>query len=132
MTDQKRNMEYAPKGFEFGFQSVAAYRKLEGVTLPESFQFCRIQCMNGGIVLEGSATDVFRRGPRKGRTKWIGERTSVVIADGDADAEQSRYEQETGKCGACIGSGQVFKLWDHKTGTEYRTCNKCKGEGAAK
>lgn len=132
MTDQKRDMAFAPKGFEFGFNSVAAYRRLAEVNLPSSFQFCSIFCREIGIILEGSATTTFKSGPRKGKTRWIGERLRIVIPENAAEIEQARYERETGKCGKCVGAKQEWVGWDHKTGNKYKTCSKCSGTGDAK
>ena len=45
------------------------------------------------------------------------------------DAWCIQWEQRTGKCHRCTGAGQEFAGWSKASGTRYRECPRCKGDG---
>ena len=54
----------------------------------------------------------------------------VIISDDDHYAWCNKWEEETGKCWACVGEGKILYSANYVTGvTEYVDCMKCKGTG---
>ncbi len=113
----------------YGHRERVALRKL-GIT-DDRFQFFSWQCIGTDATkLDGCiVTRLVTKGPRKGRPAYDKPHFTAVVTEQEAADELQRYEAETGDCGKCIGSGRVFKSWDHLTGTEYRPCDKCAGTG---
>ena len=116
-----------PAHFEFGFMSVAAHRK---VSAP-GFSFFRAERVNGGFVLTGAVQSTISRGPNKGNAKWSGKKLRMFISDTEMRTEEALYEAETGRCFRCVGAGKTARSWSSITGTQYRTCERCSGNGAA-
>lgn len=85
---------------------------------PDAIQFT-------GAVVVGT----IEKGPREGRPKFSKDTRCVVVTESEEITEYLRYEAETGKCGDCRGSGQVFASWHHIDGARYRECRKCHGSG---
>lgn len=81
--------------------------------------------------LTGKRVRYFTRGPRKGSPDWKtpGESRSVHITHAEHDEWCRRWQERTGGCIRCEGSGRTFKRWDRATGTETNTCNVCGGSG---
>lgn len=109
-------------------RDTVARRKLNA---PPGFEFFKFQCIgNDAIALTGCVSSgVFTKGKRKGRPRYDGKPLTAVVTDAEAAAERARYEAETGKCGECCGSGQLFAGWHHIDGTTYRPCHVCAGTG---
>ncbi len=113
-----------------------ARRKLPG--LPADWRIAKWQAIGeaGNAVLftfMRVTTRVLRSGPNRGkerRTYHKPERTSVVTRE-ETDAEEVRYERETGKCGNCAGNGQEWAGWSAANGHRYRECSKCGATGLA-
>jgi len=86
-----------------------------------------------GFELRGSVPiGTYSRGPRKGRPKWprlAGLQRVVITAD---EVRQARiwWENETGLCSYCGGSGHQVKSIGI-SGTTYRQCISCDGTGKA-
>ena len=74
----------------------------------------------------------YSRGPRKGRPKWprLAELQRVVITMDEVRQARIRWENETGLCSHCGGSGQQVKSTGI-SGTTYRECISCDGTGRA-
>lgn len=96
-----------------------------------------------GDMTAGRDPDVFRvtgavmpykkRGPMKGFPSWRNrdrstERT-VYITPAERDAFLLEYEDKTGICYACAGSGQTLASWHYKKGVTLRECRRCGGIG---
>ena len=79
---------------------------------------------------------VYSKGPRKGETNWSkrDRKTEMqfVCSVAEAEAFCLEWEQETGKCHKCEGSGQTFAGWNPTDGNKYRTCQRCNGSGEMK
>jgi hypothetical protein len=101
---------------------------------PDGFQFfCWERIGTDALKLTGCVvTRSYAKGPRKGRPCYNGKRVSVVVTDAEAEAERTRYELETGQCGECMGSGQVFRSWSVDEGTKTRPCDVCGASGRVK
>ena len=86
-----------------------------------------------GFALRGAVPiGTYSRGPRKGRPKWppLGQLQRVVITADEVRQERIRWENETGLCSYCGGSGQQVKSTGI-SGTTYRQCISCDGTGKA-
>ena len=84
-----------------------------------------------GACIAGTHT----RGKNKGKPKRdMSTMRELVITRADMDACQARWEQETGNCSRCTGSGKTVS-GARKVGDEwvqaYRDCSRCKGTGRA-
>lgn len=53
------------------------------------------------------------------------------ISDDDLLKAAKSYEEDSGQCWNCKGLGKVFAGWHYKTGTEFKTCARCNGDGKA-
>lgn len=84
-----------------------------------------------GIKVTGGIPRILTRGNRKGQKKWDGKGDIVIVVKYEIDAEESRYETETGKCHNCMGTGDVVAGVSVETGTRYKPCNRCNGSGAS-
>lgn len=80
-----------------------------------------------GCVVDG----VYVRGPCKGRPKYDGPPRTAFVAFTEAVAEFERYERDTGRCGTCMGTGELFAS-SGPSGTKYRACHRCAGTGSAR
>ena len=86
-----------------------------------------------GYELRGSVPiGTYSRGPRKGRPKWprLAQLQRVVITMDEVRQARIRWENETGLCSHCGGSGQQVKSIGI-SGTTYRECIACDGTGKA-
>lgn len=102
-----------------------ARRKLNA---PDSFVFYRWECVGPDLMLTGCVSSgLVTKGKRIGRPRYDGPKQSCCVTDAEILLEHQRYEAETGCCGECMGTGQVFSGWNYLTGTRYRECDVCKG-----
>jgi hypothetical protein len=74
---------------------------------------------------------VITRGPRKGSPKWPKEYDTLWIRRRDMDRVALEWEQETGKCYKCEGTGQEFAGWSTDKGSRTRECSRCTASGKA-
>jgi hypothetical protein len=79
------------------------------------------------MLITGGVARVLDRGPNKGRERWDGPGTRVVVTGKELDSAMATYEATTGSCAECEGSGKEVAGWSATSGTKYRTCAKCKG-----
>ena len=104
--------------------------------LPATWQWRQIKMLDGGFIeLNGSIPiGTYQRGPRKSRPKFPTHSTyqRVIITRDDVADARRRWEDETGLCSWCGGSGQETARVSVKTGTTYRACRACSGTGKAK
>ena len=88
---------------------------------------------NLGFYLRGAVPiGTYSRGPRKGRPKFppLGKLERVVITAEEVQRTRIKWENETGLCSHCGGSGQQVKSTGIN-GTTYRECVACDGTGRA-
>jgi hypothetical protein len=86
-----------------------------------------------GFALRGAVPiGSYSRGPRKGRPKWprLAELQRVVITADEMRQARIWWENETGLCSYCGGSGQQVKSIGI-SGTTYSQCISCDGTGKA-
>lgn len=106
----------------------AAARRKMG--LPAGWKaYCWEMVGDDCIVIGSVPVGVFERGPRKGKPKWEGEGTKVIVTAAEGRAEIGHYERETGNCHNCLGTGKEFESWAKDTGLKLKTCETCKGSG---
>ena len=108
-------------------------RRVHG--LPDDWQPRIYGCLDRGLgfYLRGAVPiGTISRGPRKGRLKWppLGQLQKVVITPDEVRQTRIQWENETGLCSYCGGSGQQVKSVGIN-GTTYRTCISCDGSGKA-
>jgi len=118
------------KGQAMNHMEAVARRKVGGA---DDWQYCRWERIGEGrdMIVEGGIPRTLKSGPRKGERTWRGQPTQKAVVTGDEiDAEHARYEADTGNCGDCFGSGQVFARWSKANGIEKKTCQRCGGTGA--
>jgi hypothetical protein len=102
--------------------------KKSGVEGWEPYKYERV---GDDLVLTGSVPRILTRGPRKGKRKWEGKGTSVVVTRAEVDAQSARYIAETGNCPECYGEGEVFSSWHKDEGVTKKQCPDCKGSRRA-
>jgi hypothetical protein len=109
------------------WMTAAARKKLNQ---GESWHWCKAEVIGDDLLLEGGIPDVFVKGKRAGRHKWAGiALTKCVITRADTDLARSEYEEATGKCCECAGTGQRQKGWHHQTGKSFESCGRCQATG---
>ncbi len=75
---------------------------------------------------------ILTRGPRKGARRFLsGQRIQCVVTDAEVQAEQERFEIESGRCSQCDGDGREVYGWDSVSGHKTRACQRCGGTGHA-
>jgi hypothetical protein len=112
------------------FLEVAARRKLG---LSDAWKSYRWEVVSGGVIVDGEITTAtYSRGPRKGKPKFTGKGTRVVVTDAEVKAEEALYVQTTGNCLECQGTGQEFESWTAGVGIKTRPCRKCEATGKAR
>lgn len=80
-------------------------------------------CVVKGCVSSG----VFTKGPRKGRPRYDGVTKTEAVTQAEHDSECLTYQEETGHCWRCQGTGQEAWGWSAEAGTNYRACRHCSG-----
>lgn len=104
--------------------------------LPPTWQWRQIESLDGGFIQLSGSIPIgnYQSGPRKGRPKFPAKsiyQRVIITRDDVADARR-RWEDETGLCSWCGGTGQEIAGTSAATGTKYRTCRACGGTGKAK
>ena len=73
------------------------------------------------------------RGPRKGQPNFRkpepGTQRVCVVDQHAFDAWIPSWEERTGKCSKCDGSGQAWAGWSAASGTKFRPCPRCNETG---
>lgn len=116
--------------------SVIERRLRAGHSLPQSFLFYKWECFPDGrntiyVQFTGAVVEhVYKSGPRKGKpnfNKATQQQEFHVTVEQGLNWEQE-YEQETGNCVQCEGTGQTIKSVG-KDGATNRPCSRCAGSG---
>jgi hypothetical protein len=107
---------------------VIAIRKA-GIEGWEPYRYERVG--SDGSLITGGIPSLVTRGPNKGKKRWKGKGTQVVVTYGEIQAEKQRYASETGNCPECYGKGEIFASWHVDTGTKYEPCPHCDATGKA-
>lgn len=108
-------------------------RRVHG--LPDDWQPRIYGCLDRGLgfYLRGAVPiGTITRGPRKGLLKWppLSQLKQVVITADEVRQTRIQWENETGLCCYCGGSGKTVKSCGID-GTTYRQCLHCNGSGKA-
>lgn len=125
---------HAPRKYDhtIGRTMALAARK---VGIPDWIGFRWTRAEGGSVVYGAVNADVYKRGPMKGKPKYIavkGTERTVVVTDAELDAAAAEYERDTGKCYECQGTGEVFAGWSREGGARRSPCTICAGSGIAK
>jgi hypothetical protein len=114
------------------FHNLAAHHRHN---LPAIWQWRQIESLDGGFIqLSGSIPiGTYQSGPRKGRPKFPTQSNyqRVIITRDDVADARARWEDETGLCSWCDGTGQETAGTSVTAGTKYQTCRACGGTGKA-
>lgn len=103
--------------------------------LPDDWQPRIYGCLDRGLgfYLRGAVpVGIFRSGRRKGQPKFppMSQLQQVVITADEVRQTRIEWENETGLCCYCGGSGKTVKSCGIN-GTTYRQCLHCDGSGKA-
>lgn len=125
MTDQKHLPGMEPKSMaeRLCFLDVAAREKLK---VPPDWEVGMWRCLDDGSVL-CELRQTWRG--KRGKKNWGKEKRTCVVTQGDVTAEQIRYENRTGNCHVCQGTGDEWRRWSADKGNEFKTCTRCIGSG---
>lgn len=108
----------------------AARRKLGASKEWKSYRW---EVLTGGFLVTGAVpVGLYKSGPRKGKPKWQGRGTKVLLSETEVVAEVALYIRETGNCANCCGTKQEFLSWRVNEGTKFRPCSECGATGKAK
>lgn len=101
----------------------AAWRKAGEI---DGWEMCIMEAVTGGMLITGGIPHMV--GNKK---KWPAKKTMerILLTRADVEAEETRYESETGNCYVCYGTGQKTAGWSAAEGVRYRECPRCKGVG---
>jgi len=105
--------------------------------LPGDFVFWKWRCFpetGRTIYVEftGGRCPLVKRGRRAGKPNYLraSDRRVFNVPVQEADQWEREYEEATGSCRHCRGSGQRLSRIDLvKHATEYRECYDCRGSG---
>jgi hypothetical protein len=81
------------------------------------------------FIVEIAETRPKLTGPNKGRPAYLKPYTRCVVTPAEIRAARTVYEQETGKCSWCSGSGLLVIGWSQAEGTKQKSCHHCRGSG---
>ena len=99
-----------------------------------SWRWCSLERVGEDAILVtgGVPTEVFKSGPRKGRTNWSKvQQTKRVVTDAELQTERERHERETGRCASCDGEGLIVYSMSADGASKKRKCDRCLGTGLA-
>ncbi len=101
--------------------------------------FYRIECLRDNdreliaAKIVGAVAPPKTRGKYKGQPNWRKmdktTRRTVYITPVQNDVWCKLWEEKTGKCRECTGSGETFSGWSVRDGTRTRVCSRCGGNG---
>ncbi len=91
------------------------------LNVPDTFEFYLFECINTddmndrSMKLKGGTPSLLKSGKRKGAKTWRNctDEKTVFVYSPEIDAEELRYENDTGICHECMGKD--------------RPCARCKG-----
>lgn len=107
------------------------------VNMPADWEVYDFEAIGGTpaklIRVTGAIAPFKTRGKGKGQRNWK-KRDKSTERTAYFTPEEHRlflecWEKTTGKCSACIGTGEVFARWSVDNGTEYKPCSKCGATG---
>lgn len=87
------------------------------------------------LVLKGGIyRHAILRGPRKGSTNYRkpepGSEATVSVPCELHENWLATWENETGLCHKCKGTGHAWAGWNHIKGNAYRACGRCNATGS--
>jgi hypothetical protein len=107
--------------------------------LSERWQWCELESgfpsspkVPGGTVWVrgGEPTRTFTKGKRRGQPDWkdVPLRTLFYTCE-EFKAWQKSWEDKTGDCSQCHGTGNRWMGWNRNTGDKLEPCDKCGATG---
>jgi len=100
---------------------------LRKIGKPEAFSVCGWEALDDGSCLVRMKLELPRVDGE--RRKWIGGEKTACVTVQETDAEEARYEADTGKCSKCDGTGQQWDGWSAANGNRFKPCTKCGATG---
>ena len=102
--------------------------------LPDNWEPVVYGCLDRGLgyyLIGAVPVGTFSRGSRKGRPKFPpkNQLQRVVITAAEKKQAQMEWENTTGLCSCCGGSGKQVKSISITEGATYRDCVACNGTG---
>ena len=105
--------------------------------LPDGWRFFRVESLSHGktlyMLFTGAVAPLCEKGNRKGKPDWKKRdkktERQLIISLEDSKRWMAAWEQRTGLCSDCTGTGEVFLSWNIDTGTKMAQCHKCSGTG---
>ena len=86
---------------------------------------------NDATLVKCYKTETVTKGKNKGKKKYVGPPTIIVITRAEIAEEEANYEKTTGQCHRCYGKGEVPHSWSKDEGSKSKPCPRCKGTGYA-
>lgn len=117
------------------YYGLAALRKLKSIGRDTTgFDVYGLHGMTGGTEVTVGPVTTYKKGPRKGKTKYGSRKDchKVLVTHEDMLAEKANFIAETGRCGECQGNGLTWAGWSKDEGNRFRKCGTCNGTGLAK
>lgn len=124
----------AGKGNQFESPCTETEYVREVMHLPSGWRISSWRAVSGGVDVEGACyPKVKTRGKYKGETDWRvttpGTSIKMTVLAARFAEWSAAWENRTGLCSKCSGSGEVFASWHHEHGTKMKTCFRCGGSG---
>jgi hypothetical protein len=103
---------------------------------PEWVVYAWREIDNNTTELRGKIAPFKTIGKNKGLYNWeaadMATDRTVYITTPDHATFRAAWEDKTGHCAECVGTGEVFQSWKKDKGATYKKCSVCDGTGAAK
>lgn len=85
------------------------------------------------IEVQGGVYPPIARGPNKGKPNWrkpvLGTKLATWISPAEERAFKQKWQEQSGKCWVCYGTGEQWAGWHHQEGHSYKPCRTCCATG---
>lgn len=108
------------------WMSLAGRKKLG---FPDSWRWIEAEAITGGTLLTGGIVTYKENGDAK--FPKSADQQKVFITKDDIDKEKGLYEEQTGKCWRCEGTGDWVYGWSIDEGSKKKPCSRCEATGNA-
>ncbi len=103
----------------------------EKFDLPEEWRWAQSEAIPGGFLLKGNVTTEKKKRDGTLKTVWKRPLEKYIITKEDTQRCEKNYENSTGNCAHCEGTGKHCCGWSKDTGNNFESCSKCGGTGTA-